>query len=107
MSSKESQLIRFFKQKGGMASFSELESAGFNKAFIKISLANNSIQKLDRGFYGLSEGMSIFDPDLVAISIKIPKGIICLLSAMAFHEATNEMPKYIDVAIPAVAMKAE
>lgn len=100
MGSKESQLIQFLKQKGGMASFFELDSAGFNKALIKVSLANNNIQKLDRGLYGLSEGMSFSNPDFMAISIKIPKGIVCLLSALAFHEATNEIPKYVDVAIP-------
>jgi len=44
--------------------------------------------------------MSFSNPDLVAISIKIPKGTVCLLSALAFHEATNEIPKYVDVAIP-------
>jgi predicted transcriptional regulator of viral defense system len=100
MSPKETELIQFLKKKGGMASFSELDKAGFNKAIIKVSLENDNIERLDRGLYSLSEGMSFSNPDFVAISIKIPKGIVCLLSALAFHEATNEIPKYIDVAIP-------
>ena len=100
MGSKEAELIQFLKQKGGMASFSELVKAGFNKALIKVSLANENIKRLDRGLYSLSEGMSSSNPDLVAISIKVPKGIVCLLSALAFHEATNEIPRYVDVAIP-------
>lgn len=100
MGSKEAELIQFLKQKGGMASFSELDKAGFNKAIIKVSLTNENIKRLDRGLYSLSEGMSFSNPDLIAISIKIPKGIVCLLSALAFHEATDEIPKYVDVAIP-------
>jgi len=100
MGSKEAELIQFLKQKGGMAGFSELNKAGFNKALIKISLTNKNIERIDRGLYSLSEGMSFSNPDLVAISIKIPKGIVCLLSALAFHEATNEIAKYVDVAIP-------
>ncbi|MEA1896698.1 MAG: transcriptional regulator [Bacteroidota bacterium] len=100
MGSKEAELIQFLKKKGGMASFSELDKAGFNKALIKVSLANENIERLDRGLYSLSEGMSFSNPDLVAISIKIPKGIVCLISALAFHEATTEIPKYVDVAIP-------
>lgn len=83
-----------------MASYSELNKAGFNKVLIKVSLANKNVKRIDRGLYGLSEGMSFSNPDLVAISIKIPKGIVCLISALAFHEATNEIPKYVDVAIP-------
>lgn len=100
MSPKETELIQFLKKIGGLASFAELDKAGFNKAIIKISLENDNIVRLDRGLYSLSEGMSFSNPDFVVISIKIPRGIICLLSALAFHEATNEIPKYIDVAIP-------
>jgi len=100
MSSEEAKLIQFLRKKGGMASYSELNKAGFNKALIKVSLTNDNIKRIDRGLYSLSEGMSFSNPDLVAISIKIPKGIVCLISALAFHEATNEIPKYVDVAIP-------
>lgn len=100
MGPKETELIQFLKKKGGMASFSELDKAGFNKAIVKVSLENDNIVRLDRGLYSLSEGISFSNPDYVAISIKIPRGIICLLSALVFHEATNEIPKYIDVAIP-------
>ncbi|MBU4346887.1 MAG: transcriptional regulator [Candidatus Omnitrophica bacterium] len=100
MSSKETKLIQFLRKRGGMASYSELNKAGFNKVLIKVSLANKNVKRIDRGLYGLSEGMSFSNPDLVAISIKIPKGIVCLISALAFHEATNEIPKYVDVAIP-------
>ena len=100
MGSKEAELIQFLREKGGMAGYSELKEAGFNKALLKTSLKNKNIKRMDRGLYYLSEGMSFSNPDLVAISIKIPKGVVCLLSALSFHEATNEIPKYVDVAIP-------
>lgn len=100
MGSKEAKLIKFLRKKGGMASYSELSKAGFNKTLLKTSLKNNRVNRVDRGLYRLSENMSFSNPDLVAISIKIPRGVICLLSALAFHEATNEIPKYVDVAIP-------
>jgi predicted transcriptional regulator of viral defense system len=100
MGTKEAELIKFLKKRDGMASCSELNKAGFNKALINISLTNKNIKRIDRGLYCLPEGMSFSNPDLVAISIKIPKGIVCLLSALAFHEATNEIPRYVDVAIP-------
>jgi len=100
MGSRKTELIQFLTQKGGMASFSQLNEAGFNKVLIKACLASNNIEKLDRGLYILSKGMFTSNPDFLAISIKVPKGTICLLSALAFHEATDEIPKYIDVAIP-------
>lgn len=100
MGSKEAELIKFLRKKGGMASYAELSKAGFNKALLKTSLKHNHIDRIDRGLYRLLEGMSFSNPDLVAVSIKIHRGVVCLLSALAFHEATNEIPKYVDVAIP-------
>ncbi|GAH57943.1 unnamed protein product, partial [marine sediment metagenome] len=34
------------------------------------------------------------------VSIKVSKGVVCLLSALAFHEATSEIPRYVNIAIP-------
>jgi predicted transcriptional regulator of viral defense system len=100
MSKKELALLDFLAKKGGLAGYAELRKTGFNKAILKVSLKAKRIVRIDRGLYKLSEGMSVLHPDLVAISIKIPKGVVCLLSALAFYEATDEIPKYVDVAIP-------
>jgi predicted transcriptional regulator of viral defense system len=94
------ELINFLKKRGGVASYAEIIGAGFNKAHIKIGLNSGQIQKVDRGLYRLSDGISLSNPDLVVVSIKVPKGTVCLLSALAFYEATNEVPKYVDIAIP-------
>lgn len=100
MSSKITKLINFLKKRGGLASYAEIIEAGFHKAILKDGLSSGQIQKIDRGLYRLSDGSTLSNPDLVAVSIKIPKGIICLLSGLAFHEATNEIPHCVDIAIP-------
>ncbi|MBL7131067.1 MAG: transcriptional regulator [Candidatus Omnitrophica bacterium] len=100
MTFNKTELINFLKKRGGVASYAEIIGAGFNKAHIKISLNSGQIQRVDRGLYSLSDGMSLSNPDLVAVSIKVPKGTVCLLSALAFYEATDEIPKYVDIAIP-------
>ncbi|MBI5400037.1 transcriptional regulator [Candidatus Saganbacteria bacterium] len=38
--------------------------------------------------------------DLVAATLQAPKGVVCLLSSLAFHEATREIPGYVYLAIP-------
>ena len=100
MEFKKTELVDFLKKKGGVASYAEIIRAGFSKAHLKVSLDSGRIQKVDRGLYRLSDGTSLSNPDLVAVSIKVPKGTVCLLSALAFHEATNEIPKCVDIAIP-------
>ena len=41
-----------------------------------------------------------FHPDLVIVSLQVTRGVICLLSALSFHEAIKEIPKCVDIAIP-------
>ena len=100
MGFKKTELVDFLRKRGGVASYAEIIGAGFSKAHLKACLNSDRIQKVDRGLYRLSDGTSLSNPDLVAVSIKVPKGTVCLLSALAFHEATNEIPKYVDIAIP-------
>jgi len=100
MTTKEKKFIEFLKKRGGMVSYKEIIKAGFNKAFLRNNLDSGRIQKVDRALYGLSDGFTLSNPDLVAVSIKVSKGVVCLLSALAFHEATSEIPRYINIAIP-------
>jgi len=43
---------------------------------------------------------NITDPDLVIVSKLIPKGVICLISALYFHKLTNQIPHLVHIAIP-------
>ncbi|MEA3307351.1 MAG: transcriptional regulator [Elusimicrobiota bacterium] len=100
MSTKEKKFIEFLKKKGGMVSYKEIIKAGFSKAFLRDNLNSGRIQKVDRALYRLSDGLTLSNPDLVAVSIKVSKGVVCLLSALAFHEVTSEIPRYVNIAIP-------
>ena len=100
MTTKEKKFIEFLKKRGGMVSYKEIIKTGFGKAFLKDNLDSGRIQKVDRALYRLSDVFTLSCPDLVAVSIKVSKGVVCLLSALAFHEATSEIPRYINIAIP-------
>ena len=100
MDIKEKKFIEFLKKRGGMVSYKEIIKAGFNKAFLRGNLVSGRIQKIDRALYRLSNSFTLSNLDLAAVSIKVSKGIVCLLSALAFHEATSEIPQYINIAIP-------
>ncbi len=40
------------------------------------------------------------DPDLLAVAARVPRGVICLTSALAVHELTTQIPHVVDVALP-------
>ena len=99
MKSKKTRLMDFLKKSGGLAGYAEIIEAGFNKDVLKAGIKSGQVSKIDRGLYKISDGSNVSIPDIVAASIKAPKAVACLLSALAFHEATNEIPRCVDMAI--------
>ena len=100
MSAKTQILIAFFRTHGGILRFSAIIKAGFHPDSLIALEKEGTVEKIDRGIYRLTKYSIGSHPDLVTVSIQTPRGVICLLSALSFHEATNEIPKYVDIAIP-------
>lgn len=100
MQTKTHNLIKYFQNNGGVARFSGILKAGFHPDSLAVLEKNGKIEKISRGLYRLTDYIPGSHPDFVSASLQAPRGIICLISALAFHEVTNEIPKYVDIAIP-------
>ena len=55
---------------------------------------------VSRGVYRLADGSPLGNPDLVTVATRVPGGVICLISALAFHELTTQIPHEVHVALP-------
>lgn len=53
-----------------------------------------------RGLYRLANEQIWSDPDLAVVSLRIPKGVVCLISALYFHQLTTQIPHEVYVALP-------
>lgn len=64
------------------------------------------LDQIDRGLY-IPTGESPLSPniDLVSVAVRARKGVICLISALSFHELTTQIPHEIHVALPFGAEK--
>ena len=100
MSAKSKNLIAFFQRHGGVTRFSAILKAGFHPDSLIAIEEEKKVEKIGRGLYRLTHYAPKDQPDLVTASLQAPRGVVCILSALAFHEATNEIPKHIDFAIP-------
>lgn len=85
----------------------ELKAAGIPESYLWELAKENKIQQLGRGLYALNElELSAFH-SLVEVSQYVPKGVICLLSALQFHELTTQLPPAVWLAIPAHAHRPQ
>ena len=61
---------------------------------------SGDLQTLSRGVYRLNDLDKPSEPDLIIIAKRIPRAIICLVSALAYHELTTQVPHTISIALP-------
>lgn len=90
--------ISLLRQRG-MARLSELRNAGVTAAAVSRMLANGQIVQLGRGLYQLPDAPLDVNNALAQAAKRVPKGIICLTSALAFHELTDTIPSRVWMAI--------
>lgn len=99
MQDKMQKIINYFKTHGGVVRFSSIQKAGFHSDILYRLEKEGKVEKVARGIYKLAQYDLGSHPDLVMASMQAPKGVVCLLSALAFHGATNEIPRQVDIAI--------
>jgi predicted transcriptional regulator of viral defense system len=78
---------------------SEALQAGIHRRMLYSMLEAGLIEQLNRGLYRLTDLPPLGNPDLVSVSLRIPNGVICLISALAYHEITTQVPHEVYVAL--------
>jgi predicted transcriptional regulator of viral defense system len=72
---------------------------GINRKRLYAMRDAGTIQLLSRGHFRLASLDAMGNPDLVTIAARVPQGVLCLISALSFHELTTQVPHAIDVAL--------
>lgn len=91
---------QIFKERGGTLRTSEAISAGIHPRTIYALRDIGVLEQLGRGLYRLTELPPLNNPDLATVAKSIPHGVICLISALAYHELTTQVPHEVHVALP-------
>ncbi|MDP8982391.1 MAG: type IV toxin-antitoxin system AbiEi family antitoxin domain-containing protein [Acidobacteriota bacterium] len=60
---------------------------------------SGQIERVGRGLYRLSTAPPLTSPDLVPVAIRLPRAVICLISALAHHGLTTQVPHAVDLAL--------
>ena len=57
------------------------------------------LEQLSRGVFRLADQEPVSNPDLIMVAVRCPKAIICLVSALSFHEITTQVPHVVSIAL--------
>lgn len=77
----------------------DLRNAGIAGSTIQRALSDGDIVRIGRGLYQHPEAEIESDVTLAEIAKRVPKGVIAMVSALAFHGLTDQMPRKTWVAI--------
>jgi predicted transcriptional regulator of viral defense system len=95
----KAQAIELFRQHQGILRTSQALGLGIHPRTLYALRDNGLVKPLARGLYRLAELPPLTEPDLVIVSFMIPDGVICLISALAYHAMTTQIPHAVDVAL--------
>jgi predicted transcriptional regulator of viral defense system len=101
MKKKERYIQQILKLAGrsGMVSASEVRSCGIHSEYLRQLCAEGRIVRIERGLYMLPDAEVTVYHGLAQISKAVPGSIICLLSALRFHEIGTQIPYEVWIAI--------
>lgn len=91
--------LDLFRQHGGTLRTAEALRLGIHPRTLYALRDSGALQQLSRGLYRLADLPPLSNPDLVLVARRLPQAVICLISALAFHEVTTQVPHAVDVAL--------
>ena len=92
--------LAIFRSQGGILRTKEAIEAGIHPRTLYALRDEGSIEQLSRGVYRVSGAVPLGNPDLVAVALRAPDAVVCLISALAYHHLTTQIAHQIDLAIP-------
>ncbi len=84
---------------------SEAIAQGIHRRELYALRDRGDLERISRGLYRLTSMPEPSFPDYIPVAKKIPNGVICLISALSFHEITTQIPHFVYVALPINAHK--
>ena len=90
---------RIFMKQGGILRTSEAIKHGIHSRTLYFMRDHNHLDVLCRGTYRLADLEPVTNMDLITVSSKVESGVVCLISALSYHEITTEIPHEIYMAI--------
>jgi len=93
--------LKVFEASGGILNTEKAIKLGIHPRTLYALRDEAKLEQMERGLYRLADAKPLSNPDLVTVALKIPRGIICLISALAFHQMTTQIPHAVYLAIAA------
>lgn len=95
-----SRAVEAFRKHGGILRTKEALELGIHPRTLYRMRDDGVIEQISRGVFRLASLPGITHPDIVAVAVRVPRAVLCLVSALVYHDATSEVPHEVQIALP-------
>jgi predicted transcriptional regulator of viral defense system len=89
-----------FAKHGYMLRTSQALALGIHPRTLYALRDQGKLERVGRGLYRLASAPPLKSPDWVTVALRVPRAVICLISALAHYGLTTQVPHTIDIALP-------
>ena len=90
---------RLVREKSGIIRTAEAIQAGIHPRTLYELRDAGELVQISRGVYRLADQQPVSNIDIVTVAARIPRAVICLVSALAFHNITTQIPHTVSIAL--------
>lgn len=99
LSPTEKEVMDFVSDRG-VVRVRDVIDTGFHPEHLRRLVTKGRLQRLGRGVYAPAAFEATENHGLAQVAIRIPNSVVCLLSALLFHDLTTQLPRRVWIAIP-------
>ena len=100
MSATQSAHILELAQRQRLLSAADVRARGWSPQLLVKLEQSGKLQRVTRGLYSLPDSQLTEHQSLIEVCRRVPKAVVCLLSALQFHEIGTQLPFEVWIALP-------
>jgi predicted transcriptional regulator of viral defense system len=105
MSATQSEALIDVARRRGIVTTGEVEAAGIHRQTLTRLVRDGVLERVERGRYRLRKREVTEHHGLVVAAAAAPQAVVCLISALAFHEIGTQIPHEVWLALEGRAHK--
>src|SRR5680860_866073 len=91
--------LEVFRRASGILRTHQVLAAGVHPRTLYAMRDTGLLDRLGRGLYRLADMPPLGNPDLATVAATVPHGVVCLVSALSFHDLGTQVPHEVYVAL--------
>ena len=102
MPTTQSGHILDLAQRQRLLSAADVRTHGWSPQLLIKLEQSGKLQRVTRGLYSLPDSPMTEHQSLIEVCRRVPKAVVCLLSALQFHEIGTQLPFEVWIALPSL-----